>query len=128
MGKVLVRLLTIQALVGLVIAAGFFVYAGLGGAVAAIFGVFIGLGVTLLLGWRMARASRSGVSLAPLMMGAAERMLFVCVAFGVGIAWLRLAPVAILVGFMGAECSYYVLAGPMRRYMVASMGRQANGD
>lgn len=128
MGKVLVRLLAIQALVGLGIAVGFYVYVGISGATASAYGAIIGLVVSLLLGWRMARASRTGVALGAIMLGAAERMVFVCAAFGVGIAWLRLAPIAVIVGFMGAECAYYVLAGPMKRSILATTGRQTNGE
>lgn len=128
MGKVLVRLLAIQALVGLGVAVGFYVYVGISGATASAYGAAIGLVVSLLLGWRMARASKVGVGLGAIMLGAVERMVFVCAAFGVGIAWLRLAPIAMIIGFMGAECAYYVLAGPMKRYMLASTGRQTHGE
>lgn len=128
MGKVLVRLLAIQALVGLAIAVGFYVYVGINGATASAYGAAIGLVVSMLLGWRMARASKTGLALGSIMLGAGERMIFVCAAFGVGIAWLRLAPVAVIAGFMGAECAYYVLAGPMKRYMLASTGRRTHGE
>lgn len=128
MTKVLVRLLAIQALVGLAVAVGFYFYVGLSGAIAAVYGVIVGFVVSLLLGWRMVRADKTGLSVGALMLGAAERIAFVCVAFAIGMAWLHLAPIAIIVGFMGAQCAYYVVAGPMRRHMVVSTGRQTHGD
>jgi F0F1-type ATP synthase assembly protein I len=128
MREVLIRLLAIQTLAGLAIAAGFYVRVGGAGAIAAVYGVAIGLLVSLLLAWRMGQAARPGAELWGLLVGAIERMLFVCVAFGTGIALLHLAPLALVIGFAGAQAAYYIAAGPLKRHMLDTMGRQYHGE
>lgn len=118
MRETLIRLLAIQALVGVGIAAGFCVYKGVAAGAAALYGSAIGLAVSLLLAWSIKRATRPGASMAGLYLGALERMLFVVIAFGVGIGVLNLAPLALIVGFGVAECAYYIAASPLRRYIL----------
>ena len=116
MRKVLVSLLVIQAIVTLAVAGGFYTYAGVGMAVAALYGGAIGLVVSVLLAWRMNQASRPGAGAVGLYLGALERMAFVVAAFVVGLAVLKLAPLALMVGFIGAEFAYYIVAGLLRRH------------
>ena len=115
MRKVLVSLLVIQAIVTLAVAGGFFAYAGVGMAVATLYGGAIGLVVSVLLAWRVNQASRPGAGAAGLYLGALERMVFVVAAFAVGLAIVKLAPLALIVGFIGAEFAYYIAAGLLRR-------------
>lgn len=128
MREVLIRLLAIQALTGLAIAAGFCVRVSVAAGVAAIYGSAVGLIVSLLLAWRMSRASQPGAGLQALYLGAFERMVFVGLAFGVAIGLLRLAPLALIAGFVGAELAYYIAAGPLRRYMMETIGSEDNGE
>lgn len=114
MRKALISLLAIQAAVTLAVAAGFYVYQGLAGAAAAGYGGLIALAVSGLLAWRLSRASRPGAGVAGLFLGALERFVFVAAAFAVGIALLKLAPIALIAGFVGAELGYYVAAGVMK--------------
>jgi F0F1-type ATP synthase assembly protein I len=116
MRKVLVSLLMIQTIVTLAVAGGFFAYTRLGMAVAALYGGAIGLVVSVLLAWRMDRASRPGAGVAGLFLGALERMVFVIAAFAVGLAVMKLAPLALIAGFIGAEFAYYIAAGLFRRH------------
>lgn len=128
MREVLIRLLAIQALAGLAIAAGFYFRVGGFAALASAYGAGIGLVVSLLLALRMSQAARPGDGLRGLFIGAAERMIFVCAAFAAGIALLGLLPIAIVVGFAGAEMAYYIAAGPLRRQMLETMGRNKDGE
>lgn len=114
MRKALTSLLAIQAGITLAVAAGFYVYRGLPGVGAVLYGGGIALGVSSLLAWRLARASRPGAGIAGLYLGALERFVFVAAAFAVGIAALKLAPLPLLAGFAGAEIGYFLAAGLLR--------------
>ncbi|MGH8272214.1 MAG: ATP synthase subunit I [Gammaproteobacteria bacterium] len=115
MQKVLISLLAIQALTTLAIAIGFFVAYGAPSAAAALYGGAIAMALSALLAWRMQRASRPGASAAGLYLGAMERMVFVAAAFVLALAVLKLAPLALIVAFVGAELAYYVAGGLLRR-------------
>jgi hypothetical protein len=128
MRKVLVRLLAVQVIVGLIIAAGFCVVNGLAASEAAIYGGAVAVVVSLLLALRVSRASRPGAGLGGLYVSTFERMAFVVGAFAVGMVLLQLAPLALVIGFAGAELAYYAAAGPLRRHMLDTIGRQANGE
>ncbi len=97
-----------QAGMTLAIAAGFFIYRGKGAGLATLYGGGIALLVSLLLAFRFVRANRPGAGAMDLYLGALERFLFVGVAFAVGIAVLKLAPMALLAGFAGAELAYFI--------------------
>ncbi len=116
MQKVLISLLAIQALTTLAIAIGFYVaFSKLGVAAAALYGGATAMVLSALLAWRMRRASRPGAGFTGLYLGALERMVFVAAAFVLALAVLKLAPLALIVGFVGAELAYYVAAGLFRR-------------
>jgi ATP synthase protein I len=111
-------LLAIQALLTLVIAAAFYIQRGELTAVwSACYGGGVGLGVSALLAYRLMQAARPGASIAGLYLGAVERFVFVAVAFAVGLAVLKLAPLPLLVGFVGAEVGYYIAAGTQSSFM-----------
>jgi len=108
MRKAILSLLAIQAGITLAVAAGFYVYQGPAAACSALYGGAIAMGVSGLLAFRLARASRPGAGLAGLYLGAAERFIFVAAAFGGGIAAIGLAPLPMIAGFGIAELGYFI--------------------
>ncbi len=119
MRKALISLLAIQAIVIVAIAAGFYLYSGqVLTAAAALYGGGVTLVVSVLLAWRMSRAARPGAGFAGLYIGALERMVFVVVALIIGLAVIRLPPIALVSGFIGGEIAHYVAAGPLRRRLL----------
>src|SRR5699024_2810064 len=99
----------------LAIAIGF--YVGFGSpleAAAVLYGGAMAVVVSLLLAYRIGRASRPGASAAGLYLGAMERMVFVAAAFIIALAVLRLAPLGVIAGFIGAEIAYYIAASFLR--------------
>jgi len=117
MRKVMLSLWAIQAIATFVVAGGFFAYMGLGAALAALYGGAVGMVVSALLAWRMNRASRPGASAAGLYLSTLERMVFVAAAFVLALAVLKLQPLALIAGFIGAELAYYIAAGVLRRHV-----------
>ncbi|HET7313567.1 ATP synthase subunit I [Salinisphaera sp.] len=122
------RLLLMQSIAAVCVAVPVSMVYGSVAAVAAIYGGLVALIMTLMLAWRIGQAARSDQSLRWLVLGAAERMIVVCIAFAVGIGVLGLLPAPMLVGFGAAELAYYLAAGPMRRYMLEIMGRRYDGQ
>ena len=114
MRKVLIRLLVIQVVAGIVIAAGFFIRFGGAAAAASIYGTGIALLVSLLLAWRLNQAAQPGNTLRGLFIGAVERMFAVGALFAIGIGGLQLAPLAIIIGFAGAELAYYAASAALK--------------
>lgn len=115
MRRAILSLLAIQAVLTLMIAAGFYVYRGqYSAALAAMYGGGVAIVVSLMLAFRLARAARPGAGIAGLYLGALERFVFVLVATGAGIALIRLDPIALIAGFVGAELAYYIAAGVVR--------------
>lgn len=115
MRSVLVRLIVIQTVATLAIALGF--YLSIRAPLAAwsvLYGGAIAMVVALLLAWRVTRASRPGASLAGLYLSTLERAVFVAAAFALALAVLKLAPLALIAGFVGAEVAYYLAAGSLR--------------
>lgn len=114
MRKALTNLLAIQAGLTLAVAAGFYVYRGGFSAGSALCGGAIALVVTSLLAFRLARAARPGAGVLGLYLGTFERFLFIGAAFSFAIAALKLPPVPLLAGFVGAEIGYFFAAGMLR--------------
>ncbi len=116
MREVLLRLLAIQGAATLAIAIGFYVAFGSPLAAGAVlYGGATAVVVSLLLAYRVSRASRPGASAAGLYLSTLERLVFVVAAFVVAFVVLKLAPLALIAGFVGAEIAYYVAAGLLRR-------------
>ncbi|WP_440848928.1 ATP synthase subunit I [Salinisphaera sp. SWV1] len=122
------RLLLMQSVAAVCVAILVSVIYGSSAAVAAIYGGLVALIMTLMLAWRIGQASRSDTAMRWLVLGAAERMIMVCIAFAVGIGAIGFAPVPMLIGFGGAQLAYYLAAGPLRRYMLELMGRRYDGQ
>ena len=128
MRNVVIRLLLMQSVAAVCVAILVSVVYGSGAAVAAIYGGLVALIMTLMLAWRIGQASQSDRAMRWLVLGAAERMIMVCIAFAVGIGVLGLVPVPMLIGFGVSELAYYLAAGPMRRHMLELMGRRYDGQ
>ncbi|HKK06608.1 MAG: ATP synthase subunit I [Gammaproteobacteria bacterium] len=111
--RALRRLVIVQALLVLAAAA---VYVlgfrhGLPGGAAVLYGGGIALISTFISAWRLLRATEvAGASatrgMAELYIGAAMRFVSVLALMGVGIAALKLDPLAIIVGFAVAQLGY----------------------
>lgn len=116
MRKTLVRLLAIQIAATLAIAVGFYIsIPGLWAVWSVLYGGAIAMVVSLLLAWRVVRASRPGAGVAGLYLSALERMAFVTGAFVLALTVLKLVPLALIAGFVGAEIAYYLTAGSLGR-------------
>ncbi|HEX5419348.1 MAG TPA: hypothetical protein VFY39_05050 [Gammaproteobacteria bacterium] len=123
MRAALLSLLAVQAGIALAVAAAFYLHDhSIVSVEAALYGGGIGMGASALLGYRVLRAARPGAGLGGLYIGALERFLFVGAAFAVGLAVLDLAPVAMIVGFAGAQCAYFITARWTNRH---EMGHEA---
>jgi ATP synthase protein I len=121
-------LLAIQLLLTLIIAAFFYIQQGdLTVVWSACYGGGVGLGVSALLAFRLLQAARPGAGVAGLYLGAVERFVFVVAAFAVGLAVLKLAPIPLLVGFVGAEAGYYIAAGAQSSLMQSRDARDDHG-
>ena len=81
-------------------------------ALGAIYGGIIALIIAALLGWRLQRAADHGAEeekaqgSVQLAIGAIERFIVVGVGFGVGIAVLKLPPIAMIAAFAAAQLSF----------------------
>jgi len=115
MRKVMLSLWAIQAIATLAVAGGFFAWMGFAAALAALYGGAVVMVVSALLAWRMKRASRPGAGVAGLYLSTLERMVFVAAAFVLALAVLKLQPLALIAGFIGAELAYYIAAGVLRQ-------------
>lgn len=116
MRKILLRLLAIQGVATLAIAIGFYMaFNSLLAAGSVLYGGAIAVVVSLLLAWRVERAQRPGGGVAGLYLSMLERMVFVAAAFVLAFLVLKLVPLALLAGFVGAEVAYYLTAGLLRR-------------
>jgi hypothetical protein len=117
MRKVLLHLFAIQGAVTLAIAIGFYIgFSSPLAAGSAVYGGVMAIVVSALLAWRVSRASRPGASAAGLYLSALERMAFIAAAFALAILVLKLVPLALIAGFIGAEIAYYFGAGLLRRH------------
>ena len=109
------KIIVLQVVVGLLVAAGF--YFGKGGweSRSALYGAFISIAAALLLRRGIRRAAAQAAEHGPkhvmltLYMGAVQRFVMVLALFGLGLAVFKLAPLATIAGFGAAQLVY--LAG-----------------
>ena len=108
------RTIIIQAILIAVTAALFLAFGDSHHALGALFGGLIAITIAVLLGWRLKRAAsfsadeqkeRGGLQLA---VGALERFLVVGAGFAVGIAVLKLPPIAMIATFAVAQISFLI--------------------
>lgn len=109
------KILTIQVFLVLFVAAlgAWFVDSDTGQA--ALYGGGIALVNTLLLGFRVQRASANAQHSAnqgtfTLYIGAVERFVFTLLAFVLGMGWLKLQAVPLLAAFAIAQLGYWIAA------------------
>lgn len=108
------RTIIIQGILTAITAALFLAFGASHHALGALYGGLIAIIIATLLGWRLKRAAnfsadeqkeRGGLQLA---VGALERFLVVGVGFAVGIALLKLPPVAMIAAFAIAQISFLI--------------------
>ncbi len=115
------RVVGLQLLIAILVAAGFFVAQGPGEALAAAYGGLVSVVSTLLLsrgirkaGTVVARGEKKKSEVI-LYGGAAMRFLVVLACFGVGLAILELAPLAMVAGFVTVQMVFVFTARRMRQ-------------
>lgn len=107
------KIIRYQLVIGVLIAAGFFLLQGYWQALSALYGGLVTVIMTFLLGRRVERASataeydaRRGMML--LFIGFGLRFLLVLLLFGVGFGYLQLASLAVIVGFGLTQAAYLI--------------------
>jgi F0F1-type ATP synthase assembly protein I len=108
------RVIGLQVGIGLAVAAGFFTAAdswaawsaGYGGLVSLILSVLLSRGVML-----AGRMPNAKMGQAILYAGAAVRFVLVLALLGAGLAVLKLAPLAVVAGFIAVQLAFVLAAG-----------------
>jgi len=100
-------------LVASVLIALLFLYQGTWQALSAFYGGFASICIAMLLSWGVHRATAVSAEspargMLILYMGAAQRFVLVIVLLALGLAWFKLEPIAMCVGFALAQLSYLV--------------------
>jgi ATP synthase protein I len=106
------RVISTQLIISIIVAL-FFLMKGAWEAVAAVYGGFTSLCITMLLLWGVKRASDAarespGASMKILYVGAVQRFLLVLGLLALGIAVLKLNPIAVFTSFALTQLSYLV--------------------
>ena len=115
------RVIGLQLLMGAGIAAGFFMRGGAWEALSAAYGGMISVMSALLLSRGVisagtaAGAGNKKKSEAILYAGAALRFILVLACFGIGLAALKLTPLATVMGFIAVQLVFILSARRMRR-------------
>jgi len=96
-----------------IIVAGVFLTKGTWDSLAAVYGGLVSICISLLLLWGIQRAndaavSNPGKSMRILYLGAVQRFAVVLALIAVGIALLKLSPIAVISGFALAQIGYLV--------------------
>jgi ATP synthase protein I len=107
------RVIGLQIGIGLAVTAGFFTAKGSGAAWSAAYGGAVSLAVSLLLSRGVLLAGRMNsakTSQAVLYAGAAVRFVLVLALLTVGLAVLKLEPLAVLIGFVAVQLAFMLAA------------------
>ena len=109
------KVIGLQLLIGGLVVAGFFLGTGVLGALSAGYGSAISIILAWLLSRGVAQAGNtvqhsSKKSTAILYMGAVQRFLLVLALFGGGIAFLKLEPLAMVIGFVLSQLAFMIMA------------------
>ena len=112
------RIVGWQILASVVIAIGFLIGAGAAHGRSALYGGLVAVILTLLLSRGVKRAEASSAhdpqkSMVILYVGAVLRFVLALVAFALGLAVLKLEPMAVFIGFAAAQFSYLINARGM---------------
>jgi len=103
------RVVIVQSLATLLLAAGFGMVGGWSQGVAGLYGGAVTVVLTLWLAWRVRRAGAAGGGLATIYTGAIARYALAAMGIAVGIGWLKLAPLPLLAGFALTQFGFVVL-------------------
>lgn len=109
------RIVGFQFLASVVIAIGFLIGVGAAQGRSALYGGLVAVTLTVLLSRGVRRAEVSAVSdprksMMILYVGAVQRFVLALVAFALGLAVLKLEPMAVFIGFAAAQFSYLINA------------------
>lgn len=109
------KVIGLQVLIGGLVVAGFFFGAGVLGALSAGYGSLVTMILAYLLSRGVAQASDTAQlspkkSTAILYMGAVQRFLLVLALFGLGFAFLKLEPLAMVIGFALPQLAFMIMA------------------
>jgi len=107
------KVIGLQLIMTLLVAAAFFAGQGIHAAQGALFGGLVSVMTTLLLSYGVKRATvaaatNPGKSAAILYLSAAQRFLWVLVAFAFGLSILKLYPLGAFAGFAIAQIAYII--------------------
>lgn len=108
------RVIGLQIGIGVAVAAGFFTVKGPAAAWSAAYGGGVSLVMSLLLSRGVMLAGRmqsAKASQAVLYAGAAVRFVLVLALLTVGLAVLKLVPLAVVVGFIAVQLAFMLAAG-----------------
>jgi ATP synthase protein I len=100
------RLLMVQLLLVLLAMLAYAAVKGSGSAWAAGYGGGIALANTIVMAWRVGRSNSSSRALVELYIGAGIRFALTLFLMAVGMGWLKLDPLALILGFAIAQVGY----------------------
>ena len=108
------KVIGLQILIGGLVVAGFFLGKGTLGALSAAYGSVISIILAWLLSRGVVQAGNSAQqsskkSTAILYMGAVQRFLLVLALFGFGLAFLKLEPLAVVIGFALSQLAFTIM-------------------
>jgi len=109
------RIVGFQILASVVIAIGFLIGVGAAQGRSALYGGMVAVTLTVLLSRGVRRAEVSAArdpqkSMVILYVGAVQRFVLALAAFALGLAVLKLEPMAVFIGFAAAQFSYLINA------------------
>ena len=109
------RIVGFQILASVVIAIGFLIGVGAAQGRSALYGGLVAVTLTVLLSRGVKRAEVSAArdphkSMVILYVGAVQRFVLALAAFALGLAVLKLEPMAVFIGFAAAQFSYLINA------------------
>jgi len=111
------KLLVLQLVIGLLVAAVFMWLQGQLAGVSSAYGALVSIILSSLLRFAVQRTLQANKGMTLLYMGAAIRFALALIFFGVGLAALDLAPLPLIIGFCMAQAAYVIL---MRKQPVAT--------
>ncbi|WP_198262953.1 ATP synthase subunit I [sulfur-oxidizing endosymbiont of Gigantopelta aegis] len=116
MRRVVNRLIIVQVVLTLIVALVYLAFQNTNGFLAALFGGSITLSGTLLMAWRISRAGEAALpgqmsdgkyqGYVEIYIGAIQKFVLTLVLMAFGMGYLKLDPLAILIGFAVTQLSY----------------------
>lgn len=111
MRRVVYRLIIVQVILMLIVAFSYLAFQHLNGCLAALFGGSITLSGTLLMAWRISRAGEVAAQekqqgYIEIYIGALQKFILTLVLMAFGMGYLKLDPLAILIGFAITQLSF----------------------